>query len=224
MAKAKETLSERVYTSIYDDITGLKLRCGQKLTLKSLAEMYEVSYTPIREALSRLSENGLVTYYSNCGVKVIEFSDDDIVDLYRFASELDALAVSYCSRFPLRDALCRELRNNVESGNRALSCGEYAAWDEYSKAFHKIFYSYAQSACLDGAATQIRPRLDLLSCIYYHYTNREEINKEHNHILENILAGDFEQAGRLMRAHLECDMLYAIKGYHAYRETQGAEK
>ena len=79
MAKAKETLSERVYTSIYDDITGLKLRCGQKLTLKSLAEMYEVSYTPIREALSRLSENGLVTYYSNCGVKVIEFSDDDIV-------------------------------------------------------------------------------------------------------------------------------------------------
>ena len=43
MAKAKETLSERVYTSIYDDITGLKLRCGQKLTLKSLAEMYEVS-------------------------------------------------------------------------------------------------------------------------------------------------------------------------------------
>ena len=218
MAKAKETLSEKTYIRIYDDITGQRLACGQKLTLKSLSEMYGVSFTPIREALSRLAENGLVSYYSNCGVKVIDFTDDDIIDLYRFASELDALAVSYCSRFPLQDALRQALRENVDAGNRALSCGEIAAWEEYSKQFHKIFYAYAQSPCLDEADAKLRPRLELLSCIYYQSTSREKINKEHNEILQLVLDGDFEAAQKLMRAHLECDMLYAIKGYHAYKE------
>lgn len=219
MAKAKETLSEKTYIRIYDDITGQRLVCGQKLTLKSLSEMYGVSFTPIREALSRLSENGLVSYYSNCGVKVIDFTDDDIIDLYRFASELDALAVSYCSRFPLQGALRQVLRENVEAGNRALSCGEIAEWEEHSKQFHKIFYTYAQSPCLDEADAKLRPRLELLSCIYYQSASREKINKEHNEILRLVLDDNFEAAQKLMRAHLECDMLYAIKGYHAYKEN-----
>lgn len=181
--------------------------------------MYGVSFTPIREALSRLSENGLVSYYSNCGVKVIDFTDDDIIDLYRFASELDALAVSYCSRFPLQDALRQALRENVEAGNRALSCGEIAEWEDHSKQFHKIFYAYAQSPCLDEADAKLRPRLELLSCIYYQSASREKINKEHNEILRLVLDDNFEAAQKLMRAHLECDMLYAIKGYHAYNEN-----
>ena len=49
--------------------------------------------------------------------------------------------------------------------------------------------------------------------------SREKINKEHNEILRLVLDDNFEAAQKLMRAHLECDMLYAIKGYHAYKEN-----
>ena len=55
------TLSEQIYRELYQDITEQRLRCGQKLTLKMLKERFQVSHTPIREALVRLSENGLVT-------------------------------------------------------------------------------------------------------------------------------------------------------------------
>ena len=65
----------------------------------------------------------------------------------------------------------------------------------------------------------LRPRLELLSCIYYQSASREKINKEHNEILRLVLDDNFEAAQKLMRAHLECDMLYAIKGYHAYKEN-----
>ena len=58
-----------------------------------LKERFQVSHTPIREALVRLSENGLVTYYSNCGVTVIEFTETDIRQLYQFAAEVDAIAI-----------------------------------------------------------------------------------------------------------------------------------
>lgn len=116
-------------------------------------------------------------------------------------------------------ALRQVLRENVEAGNRALSCGEIAEWEEHSKQFHKIFYAYAHSPCLDEADAKLRPRLELLSCIYYQSASREKINKEHNEILRLVLDDNFEAAQKLMRAHLECDMLYAIKGYHAYKEN-----
>lgn len=119
----------------------------------------------------------------------------------------------------VQDALRQALRENVEVGNRALSCGEIAEWEEHSKQFHKIFYAYAQSPCLDEADAKLRPRLELLSCIYYQSASREKINKEHNEILRLVLDDNFEAAQKLMRAHLECDMLYAIKGYHAYKEN-----
>ena len=72
---AGKTLSEQIYDELYHDITRQQLRCGQKLTLNMLKERFHVSHTPIREALMRLAENGLVTYYSNCGVTVIEFEE-----------------------------------------------------------------------------------------------------------------------------------------------------
>ena len=125
---------------------------------------------------------------------------------------------------PLQDALRQALRENVEAGNRALSCGESAEWEEHSKQFHKIFYAYTQSPCLDEADAKLRPRLELLSCIYYQSASREKINKEHNEILRLVLDDNFEAAQKLMRAHLECDMLYAIKGYHAIRRICNMRK
>ena len=84
---ANTTLSEQIYYELYQDITGQRLVCGQKLTLKMLRERFRTSHTPIREALMRLSENGLVTYNSNCSVVVTEFEERDICELFRFAAQ-----------------------------------------------------------------------------------------------------------------------------------------
>lgn len=219
MRNAKETLSEKLYQHIYDDITQRRLSCGQKLTLKKLAQQYDVSNTPIREALSRLSENGLVTYYSNCGVKVIDFTEADIQDLFRFVSELDALAVQYCAQYPIRDAVLYELQDIVEKGNRLLSAGELTEWDEYSKFFHKTFYKFAQSPCLESAANKLRPRVELLSYLYYPQISREKVNEDHNRIFTAIEEGDFTKAAALMRSHVQYDMLFAIKAYAEYKDS-----
>ncbi len=219
MKNTKETLSEKIYQNIYDDITQRNLSCGQKLTLKALAQEYDVSNTPIREALSRLSENGLVTYYSNCGVKVIDFSEADIQDLFRFVSELDALSVQYCETYPIRDAFLHELRGIVEAGNSLLAAGDLTEWDEYSKFFHKTFYKFAQSPCLDNAADKLRPRVELLSYLYYPQISREKVNEDHNRIFQTILDGDFARAAELMRAHVQYDMIFAVKAYADYKES-----
>ena len=79
---SKTTLSEQIYQELYQDITKQRLYCGQKLTLKELKERFGTSQTPIREALTRLTEDGLINYYSNLGVAVTEFTEADIRELF----------------------------------------------------------------------------------------------------------------------------------------------
>lgn len=81
MALNKSTLSEQIYQILRSDILHQRIPLGEKLTLKNLQAQFEVSSTPIREALTRLTEDGLVRYYSNIGVNVIELSKQDLTDL-----------------------------------------------------------------------------------------------------------------------------------------------
>lgn len=211
------TLSEQIYRELYQDITEQRLRCGQKLTLKMLKERFQVSHTPIREALVRLSENGLVTYYSNCGVTVIEFTETDIRQFYQFAAEVDAIAIQFCEDPLIQAPLLLDLREIVEEGGRALEAGDFARWKEYSEQFHLAFYRHAQNSYLDEAAYRMRGKLELLSCMYYQEKNVQKIHQGHVAIYELAREGKFSTAANRMRQHLSYDMAYALKAY-AQRE------
>ena len=78
MSLNKQTLSEQIYQILRKDILSQRIPCGAKLTLKMLQERFEVSSTPIREALTRLTEEQLITYYSNVGVSVVSLNQTDI--------------------------------------------------------------------------------------------------------------------------------------------------
>ena len=91
MGLNKSTLSEQIYQILRNDILTQKIPCGEKLTLKVLQERFQVSSTPIREALTRLTQDQLVSYYSNVGVRVINFTADDLREIYTFMGDLDGL-------------------------------------------------------------------------------------------------------------------------------------
>ena len=113
MTLNKSTLSEQIYQILRTDILNRKISMGEKLTLKNLQDRFEVSSTPIREALTRLTEDGLVNYYSNVGVNVISLNREDLIELYQFMGDLDRLAILYSKSHPQRDKICRELEEIV---------------------------------------------------------------------------------------------------------------
>ncbi len=216
----KATLSEQIYEELYHDITDQRLVCGQKLTLKMLKDRFNVSHTPIREALTRLSENGLVTYYSNCGVTVTEFTDSDIRQIFQFIGELDALAVRFCKNAFTHAPLVFELRKILENGNELLRQGKIAEWKDYSEKFHTAFYHHAQNEYLNEAAKRLRAKIEVLSCMYYQQTNVEKINEGHTAIYELVEAEEFDKAADLMRVHLQNDMVFALNAYKEYQERK----
>ena len=87
------TVSERIYTAIRNDILNKTLVSGEKLTIKKLHEMYGVSSSPIREALFRLQQDGLIEYRSNAGMRVIEFTRQDLAEIYMLLTEFDVIAL-----------------------------------------------------------------------------------------------------------------------------------
>lgn len=209
----KSTLSEQIYKELFEDITAQRLKCGQKLTLKVLKERFGVSHTPIREALTRLSEDGLATYYSNCGVKVADFTEDDITQLFQFIGKLDAMAISFCKNLSSVTPLIYELNEIIDNSNRLLNENNISGWKKYSEDFHVAFYRWARNSCLDDAARRVRARVELLSCMYYQGENPALIEKQHREIFMEIKKGDFDKAADLMYEHLQHSLVYALNAF-----------
>ncbi len=126
--KKRETLSEAAYQAIKRDITQGKLRPGDVLGEERLCEELAVSRTPIRAALQRLVYEGLAQTDDNKSVRVLQVTQEDIVQITQVRRELETLAVRL-----LKDKLTpegiRRLRHLCDEEKRlaAVETADYLA-------------------------------------------------------------------------------------------------
>lgn len=219
MTLNKSTLSEQIYQILRSDILTSRIPMGEKLTLKMLQERFEVSSTPIREALTRLAEDELVVCYSNVGVNVIQLSEKDLQELYRFMGDMDALAILYAAEHHDQQKLLAELSQNISFTDSilqkaALTPEETASWITCSDNFHLIFYNYCNNSRLIHASEKLRSQLTIFS---NRYETSPEIQKSidscHREIYHAYKKKDPEEAARLMREHLAKSLEYAIAAF-----------
>ena len=194
------TVSERIYTAIRNDILNKTLLSGEKLTIKKLHEMYGVSSSPIREALFRLQQDGLIEYRSNAGMRVIEFTRQDLAEIYMLLTEFDVIALRAATTPTRRLSTLAALELCME---RARASIENNLWNYYSDAFHSILYEEAQNGRLTDAARKIRIQSTNFSNQYeIKEENRREILKQHEDILSAIRDNQLDRAEDLMRTHV----------------------
>ena len=194
------TVSERIYTAIRNDILNKTLVSGEKLTIKKLHEMYGVSSSPIREALFRLQQDGLIEYRSNAGMRVIEFTRQDLAEIYMLLTEFDVIALRAAATPTRRLSTLAALELCME---RARASIENDYWNYYSDAFHSILYEEAQNGRLTDAARKIRIQSTIFSNQYeIKEENRREILKQHEEILNAIRDNRLDRAEDLMRTHV----------------------
>lgn len=194
------TVSERIYTAIRDDILNKTLVSGEKLTIKKLHEMYGVSSSPIREALFRLQQDGLIEYRSNAGMRVIEFTRQDLAEIYMLLTEFDVIALRAATTPARRLSTLAALELCMEKSRASI---ENNLWNFYSDAFHSILYEEAQNGRLTDAARKIRIQSTIFSNQYeIKEENRREILKQHEEILNAIRDNRLDRAEDLMRTHV----------------------
>lgn len=223
----KNTLAEQIYQILRNDILTLQIPLGAKLTLKAMQERFGVSSTPIRDAFTRLTEDGLVIYNSNIGVNVINLTSEDLTELYQFMGDLDSLALTYSASYPDQQEIKNSLEKILKDADAMEQLlltfpenQEYSRlWINYSDEFHLIFYNYCQNGRLKRAAEKQRSQLTIFSNMYEADPSvQKRIAGWRKSIYDSYIAGDIEAAARKMKEHLEESLTYALQflNYHIY--------
>ena len=206
-----KTISEQVYQTIYDGIISGQIKGGEKLTLKSIQDRLGVSSSPIREALTRLSEDGLIIYQPNIGMTVVDLTRKDAEDILSLAEEFDVIALKYAWNSSNRTEMILQLTHNQKKAALALEEGDRKSWIKLSDEFHNILLRYSGNNRLMEAAEKNRKQISILSSKYQQTDeNAEEINDEHNEILFALESGEIKLAEKCMRAHLRSSMNKAL--------------
>ena len=211
MNLVKNTLSEQIYQILRNDILTQAIPLGEKLTLKAMQERFGVSSTPVRDAFTRLTEDGLVNYYSNIGVNVIQLTQSDLTELYQFMGDLDSLAIRYCASYDHQDQVHAALKMVLDqTAVQPASAEDVSRWIHFSDQFHLIFYDYCQNSRLTRAAEKLRSQLTIFSNMYEALPETQhEISAWHSSIYEAYASGHTEEASRQMKEHLEQSLIFA---------------
>jgi DNA-binding GntR family transcriptional regulator len=193
---------DQMVRAISDRIVTGAMRPGEKLDEVSLANRYDVSRTPVREALGQLAAMGLVDRRPNRGAIVAVVKPDHLASMFESMAELEAI----CARFSAQRMTAHE-RRALEIEHRAaarlVSLGDEADYERFNSDFHTRLYRGAHSTHVCELAIATRSRLAPFRRAQFRLDGRLEKSwKEHDLIVAAILTGDGDAAGSAARNHV----------------------
>ena len=180
------------------------LRPGHHLVETTIADQLQVSRAPVREALSALEREGIVTYIPRRGYFVIEFTEKDIEEIYslRLLLEIGALRRAI-ERFNEKDI--RELQSIVDELGQAVQEGrDQVQVSTLDLSFHELICQIANHGRLYSVWDRMRLQTWLLIGLTSktHYERPEEPKQFHQDILDAILEKDLPKSEKLMSEHI----------------------
>ncbi|WP_193166067.1 GntR family transcriptional regulator [Microbulbifer hainanensis] len=190
-----------LYQRIKRDLQQGRFPPGRVLKQAELAELYDVSRIPVRDALQQLKSEGWLTGHGKRGVAVPRFDVLEVEDLYlmrmRLEPLLQTLAAPHLSAETLGRA--RDILDRMES-DRTLSATEIGAlnWE-----FHACLYRAAARPTLFATVEQLHRQCER----YIGYQSRslnyqDTSQREHYAIVDTLQRGDSETAASLLEQHI----------------------
>lgn len=194
---------EEVYNKLEEEILSGVHERGSALTEMSVSTRLGVSRTPVRAALHRLAEEGLVEIAPNRGAVVVGVTVDDLIDTYKIRIRLEGLASSMAAT-RLSDEERRELTESVELAEYYVFKGDTERLKELDSAFHNIIYKASGNRMLSKILSELHRNIKAYRKLSLTVPGRtEKTASEHREILNAILDGDSEKADLLTRLHVE---------------------
>jgi len=201
------TQASSVYDRLQADILSGKLQPGLKLRLKDLIEMYETGNSPLREALNRLSANGMVVREENRGFRVPLASANELMDLTRTRCWLEEIALRESiangdSAWEERIVLAYHRLTRAAQSKKESTMTTATEWEDHHREFHLVLISACDSSILMGFCAELHKRS-------FRYRNLAEVVEyrdsheldEHEELQRAVLDRDAEKAVELLKKH-----------------------
>jgi DNA-binding GntR family transcriptional regulator len=196
------SLCDQVFSRLADEIVLGKLPPGTHLDEQDIANRCGVSRTPVREALKQLAVTGLAHYRPHRGSVVRSLTPADLDLMFEAIAELE----SCCARYAALRMTASErdaLRANYAQCQQATHDHDMELYDRCNREFHSLIFNGAHNPFLQDTTGALRGRVMQFRRGQFVNPNRlAQSLVEHSRVVNAILAGDADAAGREMRDHL----------------------
>ena len=196
------TTVDQMVRAIADRIVTGSLRPGERLDEVSLAGRFQVSRTPVREALGQLGAMGLVDRRPNRGAIVTVVTQDHLSSMFESMAELEGI----CARFSAERMTVDERRGldrDHQASARLVHLGAEEDYEAHNTEFHTRLYRGAHSKHVYELTTMTRSRLAPFRRAQFRLSGRLAKSwDEHDAIVTAILRGDSQGAGAAAKAHV----------------------
>jgi DNA-binding GntR family transcriptional regulator len=211
----RTTLAETLRLQLADDIVRGTLAPGVFLDETELAQRFQVSRTPVREAIRQLAVSGLVESRAHRGSVVAWPSHERLMGMFEVMAELEALCAGLAAVRTTPEerrsvaAVHDELRAMIQSGDPQ-------RYHEINEAFHAAIYAGAHNAYLAEITVATRVRVQPFRRAQFRNLGRlTKSHIEHDAVVMAIMRGDRTAAAAAMRHHI----ITVCEEYEAYALT-----
>lgn len=197
-----QPLSEQLREHIEERIVRGQYAPGTKLDEAELAASFNVSRTPIREALIQLSAAGLVETRPRRGAVVAEISPSRLAEMFEVMAELEAACARRAALYATEDEVSK-LASAHEACRSALQADDPDRYYRRNEDFHRALYAISHNGFLAEQSNLMQRRLRAYRRLQLRMPNRMASSfDEHAAVVAAIRAGDADLAPDLIRAHV----------------------
>jgi DNA-binding GntR family transcriptional regulator len=207
LAGAPSTQASHVYDRLREDLLSGRLAPSRKLQMRFLIEMYQTGQTPLREALNRLTSDGLVEVREQRGFYVRDISRAELAELTKTRCWVESLALreSMAASTPQWEEQLLLAQHRLSRARRSLKQAEFEdnpEWERLHRIFHRTLIGNCQSQSLVAFCGQLADQL-------YRYRRlsirkafpSRHVGDEHLAIATAVMSGNTDEAVRLLTAH-----------------------
>ena len=198
------TMSEFIYNKLKESIINNELKANQRINEKELVEYFQVSRTPIREAILRLEAKGFITIDSYRRAIVKEISYRELMEIFQVLGALDRLAVSQAAD-RLTPQNLNKLESLVEKMEKYCSLDSIEKYFEFNEKFHDEIWKAVENRLLLEILNSVRERMQRYTYARISAFKKpealEKSLKQHKALLAALKRKDKEKLKKMIVEH-----------------------
>ncbi|UZX01510.1 GntR family transcriptional regulator [Arthrobacter sp. CDRTa11] len=181
-------------------------RPGEQINESVLAGQLRTSRGPVREALQRLSQEGILVSHRNRGVFVLELSDDDVREIYAVRQAMESTAANAlldAGQEQIKDT-CQALKAVISDMAKQVAVSDWQAIARLDMQFHTTFVAGAANTRLIRIYETLaaESRMCILN-LAVSYPRIDALVQEHQNLLDLLEAGDREELHKAIEQHMQ---------------------
>ena len=198
-----DTAASIIYRELRREIASLRMKPGEQISEKEIAQTFGVSRTPVREALLRLADEGLIEIFPQSGTIVSRIPVDALPEAIVIRKALEEAAARYAAERATPAQIAR-LRANLAHQEAMDAAGDPEGFHAADEAFHGLIADTAGYPGFWILTQQVKVQVDRYRLLTLPVPGRiASVIGEHRAIVEAIAAHDPEAAARSIAFHLD---------------------